>query len=200
VAPSLAGDAQDIVQTCWRAVQSARSIARGLVPAIEGGDDLVHALRLLGQRAPAAAAGAEISIIAGQGLGIRADAARNLYRIAQEALNNALKHSGARRVRIVISRAQDHGIRMTIADDGVGMEASVAVPGSASGIGLRTMQYRAEVAGGTLRLESDPGHGTRIICDLPHGADGAGCPTEERRDAPGGHRELPAIASAVRSA
>jgi signal transduction histidine kinase len=151
-------------------VQSARSIARGLVPPIDRGEDLVHALRLLSQRTPAAAAGVEIAVIAGQPLDMPAEVARNLYRIAQEALNNALKHSGARRVRIVISRAPDQGLRMTIADDGVGMDLADPARGGANGIGLRTMQYRAEVAGGALRFESDPGHGTRIICDLPRAA------------------------------
>ncbi len=170
VAPALADDARDIVQTCWRAVQSARAIARGLVPPIDRGDDLVHALRLLGQHAPMAAAGAEVSVIADQALDIPPEAARNLYRIAQEALNNALKHSSARQVRIVISRVKDDAIRMTIADDGVGMDVADAATAGSNGIGLRTMLYRAEVAGGTLRFESHPGQGTRIICDLPHAA------------------------------
>jgi signal transduction histidine kinase len=166
-APALAQDAQDIVQTCQRAVQSARSIARGLVPAIDHGGDLVDALRLLAQHVPVAASGAEVSIIAGDDLHIPAESARHLYRIAQEALNNALKHSGAKLVRLVISRLRDDAVRMTIADDGVGLDLSAAATSGAAGIGLRTMQYRAEVAGGTLRFESEPGHGTRIVCDIP---------------------------------
>jgi two-component system, NarL family, sensor histidine kinase FusK len=183
LAPTLAGDAHEIVQTCWRATQSARAIARGLVPPIDRGEDLVQALRRLVQHAPGAATGAEVSVIADPALDIPAEAARNLYRIAQEALNNALKHSAARHIRIVISRVRDHGIRMTIADDGAGMDVADAATTGSNGIGLRTMQYRAEVAGGTLRFESNPGHGTRVICDLPRSASAA-AEDSPARDAP----------------
>ena len=47
------------------------------------------------------------------------------------------------------------------------MHVADAATDRTTGIGLRTMQYRAEVAGGTLRFESKPGHGTRIVCDIP---------------------------------
>ncbi len=124
-------------------------------------------MRPRASRSGSAAPGTEVSIIAENGLQILADTGRNLYRIAQEAVNNALKHSRAGRVRVGISKPDESSLRMTIGDDGIGMEVPGTVTDGANGLGLRTMQYRAEVAGGSLRFESGRGGGTRILCDVP---------------------------------
>ena len=92
-----------------------------------------------------------------------------LYRIAQEAVANARKHSHADHL-IVRLAARDGGTWMEIEDDGVGFvpqEAVVAAPGH---LGLAAMRERAEMAGGTCELRSLPGGGTTLAVWLPYGS------------------------------
>jgi signal transduction histidine kinase len=88
---------------------------------------------------------------------------QELFRIAQEALNNALKHAAAASV-VVYLRQEDRQVEMEVVDDGVGFD-----PGSiqdSAGVGLVSIQERAEQLGGTLSVESKPGEGTRIRISL----------------------------------
>jgi signal transduction histidine kinase len=85
-----------------------------------------------------------------------------LYRIAQEALNNALKHSGARNLSIQLTESEA-AIALQIKDDGMGFDQA---PGHSSGMGLHIMDYRARLIGGSLQLQSD-GHGTIVSCRVP---------------------------------
>ena len=94
---------------------------------------------------------------------LRLAAALALYRIAQEALNNAAKHSRARNVRITVSVA-DNAVVLTLHDDGHGFDATKARRGR---WGMTTMRERAEAAGGQLKVESAPGQGTRVIATVP---------------------------------
>ncbi len=91
----------------------------------------------------------------------------NLYRIAQEALNNSLKHAGAGQVSLRLEQ-QPGLIRLRIADNGRGFDPHSE---PASGMGLKIMQERAAQAGGRLTLESAPGAGTVILVEVPYGDD-----------------------------
>jgi signal transduction histidine kinase len=92
--------------------------------------------------------------------------AGHLYRIAQEAVNNAVKHSGARNVTIRLSGANG-GLALSVKDDGKGMSRPApADSGTGSGMGMHIMEYRAHLIGGALQLESGPG-GTEVCCRLP---------------------------------
>jgi len=88
-----------------------------------------------------------------------------LYRIAQEAITNVLRHAEATHVGIHI-RVEPGGIHMEIADNGVGFDTRAGAPGS-GGIGLSTMEERAALANGSLQVRSKPGGGTRVIVTLP---------------------------------
>jgi len=88
---------------------------------------------------------------------------QELYRVAQEALNNVLKHAHAGRVSVQLALANGQAT-LAIADDGVGFEPSFS---AADGFGLRGMRERADRLGGTLRIESSPGSGTRIQVEVP---------------------------------
>ncbi len=81
------------------------------------------------------------------------------YRIAVEALNNALKHAAANCVEVALCRGRD-GFELTVADDGVGFD--VAAAGERGGLGLSTMQERAAALGGRLQVISAPHEGTRV--------------------------------------
>lgn len=84
------------------------------------------------------------------------------YRVAQEALSNAVKHSRADRVSIRLRRSP-RGITLTINDNGAGFDVRAAQ----HGIGLLSMRERVEQIGGSLFLRSDPGNGTQLEVHLP---------------------------------
>lgn len=87
-----------------------------------------------------------------------------LFRIAQEALLNVAKHSGAVRVEVILATNHD-GTTLRIVDHGKGFEPAPAEGGSSWG--LRTMRERAEAVGAILRIDSRPGSGTDIAVDVP---------------------------------
>ncbi len=86
----------------------------------------------------------------------------SLFRIAQEAVTNALRHSEARKLTVEFDRA-DGMLRLVITDDGVGFDARGA---AGAGLGLNSMTQRAESVGGVLALSSRRG-ATRIEVTLP---------------------------------
>ena len=87
-----------------------------------------------------------------------------LYRIAQEAVQNARKHAGATRVRVDVATAGD-GVSVRVHDDGTGFDPEATpVPGH---LGLSVMQESAELAGGWVRVVSTPGEGSTVECWLP---------------------------------
>jgi two-component system sensor histidine kinase UhpB len=86
-----------------------------------------------------------------------------LFRIAQEALTNAAKHSRASRVTVTLEKAASRVI-LTVADDGVGFDPRAPrQKGETMGWGLILMRERAENIGGNLKIESSPGKGTRVV-------------------------------------
>jgi signal transduction histidine kinase len=87
-----------------------------------------------------------------------------LYRIAQEALNNVVKHARASQVNVQLETS-DGTVRVEIGDDGVGFDTLGEFPGH---LGLRSMRERAEKAGGTFTVESAPGQGTHIRVHFPY--------------------------------
>ena len=88
--------------------------------------------------------------------------ATNLYRIVQESLNNILKHSRAQNVRLRLER-DIHDLQLTIADDGCGFVPENQAPG----MGLKNIAERVHMLGGTYKLDSAPGRGTRIEVIIP---------------------------------
>lgn len=85
-----------------------------------------------------------------------------VLRLVQEALNNVIKHAGAKRVRLAVKHATDH-IEILIADDGCGFDTSLSPPGR----GLKTLQQRARALGGALKIDSQPRSGTHVLLALP---------------------------------
>ncbi len=91
-----------------------------------------------------------------------------LFRVAQEALNNAGKHAGANRVRIGLQYLASE-VTLRIEDDGCGFEVEARpAPGPEGGYGLFGMMERARLLGGEVRIESTPGWGTRVLARLPY--------------------------------
>ena len=90
--------------------------------------------------------------------------ATHLYRIAQEAVTNAVKHSRARKVSIRL-RDRAGGLELSVEDDGAGLSA--AKPEEGAGLGLHIMDYRARSIGGTFRLSPGAHGGTTVSCCVP---------------------------------
>lgn len=87
-----------------------------------------------------------------------------LYRVAQEGLNNVVKHARSQNVFIHL-QYDDHAVCLTLKDDGIGFDADMA--SRDGGIGLRGMQERVHRMGGELSIESAPGRGTRLRAMIP---------------------------------
>ena len=84
-----------------------------------------------------------------------------IYRLVQEALNNAARHSGARNVRVVVKNAGDR-VEFSVQDDGAGFDKTAV-----HGLGLLGMEERVGRLGGTLRIDTEPGRGTTVAAELP---------------------------------
>lgn len=174
--PEASTQAATIAQLASDAIAQSRALARGLCPVqlenaglvVALGEMVVHARTLHGIEAR--------FVVRGEPPACDHLAAMHLYRIAQEAVHNAVRHGKARRVRIALtSRRREH--RLLISDDGCGFEP--AAHGHAPGGGLRLMGYRAAMIGGVLSADSRPGRGTRITCHfttfaVPHENDRLG--------------------------
>jgi PAS domain S-box-containing protein len=89
---------------------------------------------------------------------------QELYRIAQEALHNTVKHARASQVEILLSQTAD-SVRLEIRDNGVGFDPGEEFPGH---LGLHSMRERVSGLGGTLRVESTPGQGTALSALVPN--------------------------------
>jgi signal transduction histidine kinase len=89
-----------------------------------------------------------------------------IYRLVQEALNNAVRHSGARNAKVVVERLAK-SIVLRVTDDGRGFD-----PGRSRGMGILGMEERVKHLGGTLRVESQPGKGATVTAELPIPAGG----------------------------
>lgn len=94
------------------------------------------------------------------------DQALVIYRVAQEALMNAARHSGARRARVILNAPRGI-VELRVEDQGAGFDVEPAR--RAGGLGLISMSERARVAGGSLSITSQPGGGTVIQLRLPLG-------------------------------
>ena len=86
------------------------------------------------------------------------------YQVVREAVMNAVKHSGASEVRVSLERSMD-GARVTVADNGGGFDVELGSP--EGHFGLTMMRERAQVAGGTFRIDSESGKGTTVIAEFP---------------------------------
>lgn len=87
-----------------------------------------------------------------------------LFRVAQEALHNALKHSGATQFTLDL-RSTSEGVRLEVTDAGAGFDVKEAERDR--GLGLVSMQERVQLVYGTFAIDSRPGQGTRIVIVVP---------------------------------
>jgi len=89
-----------------------------------------------------------------------------LFRVLQESLQNAVKHSGVQDFTVEMHGTQD-GIHLTVSDSGIGFDQRNAM--SHSGLGLIGMRERLRLVNGELSIQSEPGHGTTVLAHVPYG-------------------------------
>lgn len=161
---SEAGAIARIEELIDEAAAMTRSAARGLFPvALEHGG-LVEALRRLAEDVNSIKA-MQCQVRVEPGVGVNDPlVAINLYRIAQEAVNNAMKYSGAKEMVVELLRA-DGEHRLILRDDGIGLGAG---PARADlGMGMYSMRYRASLLGGILQVMDNVPRGTTIVVTYP---------------------------------
>ena len=155
--------AEEIAELIRSAIACTRQLARGLAPMELEAEGLMRGLRALAARTtelfkvncefecPADVLVQDVSI------------STHLYRIAQEALNNSIKHGQATKIKILLNMGPE-AAELAIVDDGKGLTAQRQGSG---GMGLRIMHYRADMIGGTLSVRTDQPSGTTVVCRFP---------------------------------
>ena len=160
-----AGSLEEIVQLVTQANGRAREMSRGLMPVVLDSAGLMAALRELAQgterifrvscpfrcERPVQVMDNKIAI--------------QLFRIAQEAVANAIKHSHADRIEISLN-LENEQLTLAIRDNGIGIPDNIS--GRRTGMGLLTMSHRARMVGGSFAATADEHGGTLVHCSVPH--------------------------------
>lgn len=158
-------------ETAEQALREIRLLIFELRPSALESEGLVAALQAR-LEAVEARTGVETAVSAPTDLSLTPETETALYWIAQEALNNALKHAQANKIEIKLTQKPDRFV-MSISDNGVGMTTAVAtapdtdIPTKGT-LGLRSMQERSVNLGWQLTIHSTPGQGTTIQVEVPH--------------------------------
>ena len=163
---ALAEDAARIEQLLNETTAQVRAIARGLCPVQTEGHGLATALVEMAANVQEVY---DIDCTVDCDEGVRVEdptVATHLYRITQEAVNNALKHARAQHIGIRLERRRQ-GLRLAVRDDGVGLPDDLH---EGDGIGLHIMRYRADLIGANLEIKPRSRGGTTIECFLQNRA------------------------------
>jgi len=156
-------NAGEIASHVREAIRQSRMMARGLAPILVESDGLTSALRELAAQNQKVfnvpchfqcSSPVRISDL---------PAATHLYRIAQEAVSNAVKHGHPKEIVVRLQRTANR-ILLSVRDNGRGFPARTP---RKKGMGLQIMRYRAGILGGTLSVQPNPGGGTCVICAVP---------------------------------
>ncbi len=142
------------------AIDETRAFSHVLSPVLNDGARLPDALRMIAVRC------SQIDGITchcahdEDDEAMTAERATHVYRIAQEAVNNSLRHANPTHINIDFT-ADSETFRLDVSDDGKGFDTAIT---PAEGMGLKSMRYRALVLGTTFHVESKPGDGTHLVC------------------------------------
>jgi two-component system, LuxR family, sensor kinase FixL len=160
----LAANVAEVTDLVKEADQFARALARGLVPVELEANGLSAALRRLVDNAERLfGVSCRFEEVGGTALIEDNTAVTHFYRIAQEAVSNAVKHGKASEVTITLASAPDK-VRLRVRDDGIGFPKKLSKD---RGMGVNIMHYRARIIGGALDIRRDPAGGTVLTCTMP---------------------------------
>lgn len=160
--PELEGELAETKALANQAMRELLSLARQLRPTAL--DDLGLAAAIAGQVEQLGRGEVGVEFAAdGDFSELSDDAQLVVYRVAQEALSNAARHSDADRISVLLRRREDGGVTLEVEDDGCGF----AFDESEGGLGIGGMRERALLIGGELAIESRPGRGTTVRLTVP---------------------------------
>lgn len=162
--PVRAGQAKEIAGEVSQAMAKTRAIAAGLRPVGPEPEDLMGALEGLARRMKEAGE-IEVRFVCPSPVLIAEQVmANHLFRIAQEAVSNAVKHSGGNLIIISLLKIGEH-FELRVEDNGSGLGP---VKSTRGGIGLHAMSYRANALRGSLRITGGRKGGARVACLIPN--------------------------------
>lgn len=161
--PGLVSEISRLSRMASASVASVHDMAQGMLPLELRDGDLKGALQALARSSR-------------RGFGVRitlrfrgktacfpmGQVAEQFYRIAQEAITNAVRHGHAERISLGVHSCPSR-VALTISDNGVGFENG----SSSRGMGLHIMRYRARILGGLLEVKPARSHGTQVLCVVP---------------------------------
>jgi signal transduction histidine kinase len=155
--------ARHLVKMVEEAIMLTRTFARGLLPVEMEGEGLMDGFqelaRKINERFKVSCEFECHELL----LSNDAESSTHLYRIAQEAITNAIKHGKAKHISIGLEK-KDGVITLTVTDDGIGLSENAR---NGQGMGLHIMAYRANMIGATFNINRLPESGTRVTCKLP---------------------------------
>ncbi|HMJ64363.1 MAG TPA: ATP-binding protein, partial [Candidatus Binatia bacterium] len=158
-----ASDAKKLHALVDQAINHAHGLAHDLASLDSQEEDISLALKALAKRAK------EMFLIAcrfrrsGDNASLPSTTVRQLYKIAQEAVTNGVKHGKAKEVQLALANSGEHLV-MTVKNDGFPFPD---LKDQSPGMGLRIMRYRANVIGASLDVRANGGEGTVVTCSLP---------------------------------
>jgi PAS domain S-box-containing protein len=162
-----AAQAAQIVTFVNQAIEQARTLAGGLAPVTLETYGLAFALQELAASVEALFH-CSCKVSSHHAIHITDHAvAMHLYRIAQEAVNNAIQHGKAQQITITLSVRREGGMILMVHDNGVGFPTNIA---ERPGMGLRIMHHRARMIGAILEVQREACGGTCVICTLDNPA------------------------------
>jgi len=153
---------QELADIMSRSIGTARAIVHGLSPLTSVEGDLVAGLAKLASSGAAGRASVHVEADTLEPLEMSMEDRGHLFRIAQEAVQNAQKYAGASRIDVQLTSNVTE-VRLVIADDGVGIADR---PVRGSGYGMHTMRYRAAAIGGRLSIDRGADGGTIVSCSV----------------------------------
>jgi PAS domain S-box-containing protein len=160
------GDVEDIISLVNGAIESTRAMARGLAPVGADRGGLIAGLQSMAVRGmDRYGVRAHFNTSLKEPLTLDDGAATHLYRIAQEAFTNAIRHGRVTQVTIELATA-DGTLTLSVQDNGRGFDERNA----SNGMGMKLMRYRAQMLGGDVSISNDEGRGVIVRCSCPHRA------------------------------
>jgi len=166
--PALAARLEAARDAAAELTEEVRLLSHTLHPRVLDDLGLVPALEKLA-RDTAAGSGIRIDVNAPRGVSLPHGAASVLYRVAQEAVRNAVRHAGPRRITLVVS-VDESTARLQVRDDGAGFDLAAA-DRRRGGMGLLSMRERVALVDGQLHIATAPGSGTTLVATVPMATD-----------------------------
>jgi len=148
-------------------LETCRRVTCGLSPLLDMNGGIVQALRALTNKPDRFMPQVALTVLEAAPLRIDGVSLDHLYRIAQEAFVNALKHASASRIAVGLD-IQPLAVTLIVEDDGIGMPRDTA---GSDRIGLKLMRYRARMIGASMSIAQADPHGTTVVLRCPHASE-----------------------------